>query len=92
VAHKFPVLVPGVELVVVEEALVLAVVAPFSLGAFPPSSFAFPGASLDVPAASELAFPSLYLPFGAASASRLQPLDQSQLVEHSEDSFLIVVV
>jgi hypothetical protein len=46
-----------VELVVVE-ALVLAVVAPFSLVTFPPASLASPGASLDVPAASELAYPS----------------------------------
>jgi hypothetical protein len=38
--------------------VVVAVVAPFSLASFPPASLASPGASLDVPAASELAFPS----------------------------------
>jgi hypothetical protein len=43
---------------VVVEALVLATVAPFSLVAFPPASLASPGACLDVPAASELAYPS----------------------------------
>ena len=70
----------------------LAVVAPFSLVTFPPASLASPGASLDVPAASELAFPSLYLLFFAASTSGLQPLDQSQPVEDLEDSSLHVVV
>jgi hypothetical protein len=43
---------------VVEEALVLVVVVPSSIASFPLSSPAFPGASLDVPAASELAYPS----------------------------------
>ena len=42
---------------VVVEAMVLAAVAPFSLDAFLPSSLAFPGTSLDVPAASALAYP-----------------------------------
>jgi hypothetical protein len=47
-----------VELVVVEEALVLVAVVPSFLASFFLSSLAFPGASLDVPAASELAYPS----------------------------------
>jgi hypothetical protein len=55
-----------VELVVaVEEALVVVVVVPFALASFHVASLdalsAFldaPGTSLDVPAASELAFPS----------------------------------
>jgi hypothetical protein len=37
---------------------VLVVVAPFALVSFPPASFASPGASLDVPVASEPAYPS----------------------------------
>ena len=41
-----------------EEALVLAVVTPFSLVVFSPASLASPDASLDVPAASVLAYPS----------------------------------
>jgi hypothetical protein len=41
-----------------EEALVLVAVVPSSLVSFPPGSLASPGASLDVPAASELAYPS----------------------------------
>jgi hypothetical protein len=47
----------GVELLVVVEALVLVAVVLFSLASFPPASLAFPGASLDVLAASELAYP-----------------------------------
>jgi hypothetical protein len=43
---------------VVVEPLVLAVVTPFSLVAFPPTSLTSPGTSLDVPAASALAYPS----------------------------------
>jgi hypothetical protein len=42
----------------VVEALVLVAVIPSFLVSFPLSSPAFPGASLDVPAASELAYPS----------------------------------
>ena len=42
----------------VVEALVLVVVVPFSLASFPPASLASPGASLDVPATSEHAYPS----------------------------------
>jgi hypothetical protein len=78
--------------VVVVEALALAAVAPFALDASPHSSLASPGASLDVLAASTHAYPSSYSPSVAASASELQPLDQSQSVEDSEDPFLIVVV
>jgi hypothetical protein len=81
-----------VELVVVVEAMLLAVVAPFFLDASPPSSFVFPGASLDAHVASTSAYSSSYLPSAAASASELQPLDQSQPVEDSEDPFLLVVV
>ena len=51
-----------------EEALVVVVVAPFSLSSFPPVSLASPGATLDVPAASELAFPSLYFSTGSGTA------------------------
>jgi hypothetical protein len=47
-----------VELVVVVEALAVLVAAPLSLASFPPAFPAAPGASLDVPAASNLAFPS----------------------------------
>jgi hypothetical protein len=47
-----------VELVVVEEAMVLVVVISSFLASFPPASLASPGASLDVPAASALAYPS----------------------------------
>jgi hypothetical protein len=64
-----------VELVVVVGALVVVAVEPFSLVSFLLASLASPGASIDVPTASELAFPSLYLSFVAASASELQPRD-----------------
>jgi hypothetical protein len=43
---------------VVVEALVLVVVVPFSLASSILASSAFPDASLDVPAASKLAYPS----------------------------------
>jgi hypothetical protein len=66
-----------VELVVVKEALVLVGVVPSFLASFLLSSPAFPGTSLDVPAASKLAYPSSYLPSVAAFASELQPLDLS---------------
>ena len=59
-----------------------------SLDAFPAVPDAFPG----VLASSEFAFCSSCLPFAAASASERQPLDLSQPVEDSEDSFLVVVV
>jgi hypothetical protein len=52
----------------------------------------FPSASPSVLASFELSFHSLYLPSAIASASERQPLDLSQLVEDSEDSFLVVVV
>jgi hypothetical protein len=81
-----------VELVVVVKAMVLAAVVPSSLASFLLSSPAFPGASLDVPAAFELAYSSSYSPSVAASASELQPLDLSQPVEDSEGPFLLVVV
>jgi hypothetical protein len=81
-----------VKLVVVEEALVVVVVVPFALASFPPASLASPGTSFDVPVASELAYPSWYLPIVAASASGLQPPDQSEPVEDLEDSTLLDVV
>ena len=76
----------------VEEALVLVAVVPSFIASFLLSSHAFLGSSLDVPIASELAYPSKYLPSVAASASRVQPLDQSHPVEDLEDSFLLGVV
>jgi hypothetical protein len=81
-----------VELVVVMEAMVLAPVAPFTLGASLPSSPVFLGTSLDAPVASAPASPASYSPFVTSFASELQPLDQSQPVEDSEDPFLLVVV
>jgi hypothetical protein len=44
--------------VVVEEALVVVVVAPSPLVSFPLASLASPGVSLDAPATSKLAYPS----------------------------------
>jgi hypothetical protein len=58
-------------------ALVLAAVTSFALDASPPSSLASPSAYLDVPTASMPAYPSSYSPSVVASASELQPLDQS---------------
>ena len=51
-----------------EEALVVVVVVPFTLAAFPPASLASPGASLDVPVASELAYQLWCLSFAIAAA------------------------
>jgi hypothetical protein len=59
---------------VVVEALVLIAVVPSFLASFLLSHPAFLGASLDVPAASELAYLSYYSSFVAASTSELQPL------------------
>jgi hypothetical protein len=85
-----------VELVVVEETVVLAVVdvavvvaiAPFSPVVSPlvPSAFPgvyplSPGASPGIPAASARAYPPWYLPFVASSSSELQQLGQLRLVE-----------
>jgi hypothetical protein len=72
--------------VVVVEVMVIVAVAPSFLVAFPPSSPASLGASPDAPVASVLAYPASCSPSITASASELQPLDQSQLVEDSEDS------
>jgi hypothetical protein len=66
-----------VELVVVEVVVVVA---------------AFPVVLASSPASFEPAFHSSCLPSTVASASERQPLDLSQLVEDSEDSFLVVVV
>jgi hypothetical protein len=71
---------------------VLAAVAPFFLDTSPLSSLVSPGASLDTPASSVPTYPSSYSPSVAASASELQPLDQSQPVEDSVDPFMLVVV
>jgi hypothetical protein len=78
--------------VVVEEEMVLVVVALFALGASLPSSPASLGASLDAPVAFAPAYLASYSPFVAGSTSELQPLDQSQPVEDSEDSSRLVVV
>ena len=78
-------------LVVVEVVRVVAVVPTIlasSLDAFP----AVPAASPGVLPSSEPPFHSSCLPSAAASASERQPLDLSQPVEDSEDSFLFVVV
>jgi hypothetical protein len=72
--------------VVEEEAMVLAAVAPFALGAFPPSSPAFLGASPDASVASAPAYPASCSSSVTSSASELQLLDQSRSVEDSEDS------
>jgi hypothetical protein len=72
--------------------VVVVVVAPITLASFPIASSAFPDASPSVLASSELVFHSLCLPSVVASAYEREPLDLSQLVEDSEDSFLVGVV
>ena len=62
------------------------------LASSPLVSPAFPDTSPSVLASSELAFHSSSLPSVVASSSERQPLDLSQPVEDSEDSFLVVVV
>jgi hypothetical protein len=62
------------------------------LASSPLPSSAFPDASPGVLTSFELAFHSSCLPSAVASASERQPLDLSQPVEDSEDSFLVVVV
>jgi hypothetical protein len=96
-----------VELVVVEEAVVLAAVnvavvvaiVPFSPAVSPLAPSAFPsvyplspGASHGVPAASSHAYLPWYLPSVASSSSELQQLGQLRLVEAVEDPSLLVVV
>jgi hypothetical protein len=78
--------------VVVEEALVVVDVAPFSLASFPLASPTFPNASPGVLASFEHACHSLCLPCVVPSAFELRPLDPSQPVEDLEDSSLFVVV
>jgi hypothetical protein len=80
-----------VELVVVEVVVVVATVATF-LASSPHASLAFPDASPGILVSSELAFHSSNLSSVVASASKQQPLDLSQPMEDSEDSFLAVVV
>ena len=70
----------------------LAAVAPFALGASPPSSFVSPGASPDAPITSAPTYLALCLPSIATSASELQPLDQSQSVEDLDDPSLLDIV
>jgi hypothetical protein len=78
--------------VVVEEALVVVAAAPFVLASFPLASPSFTDATPGVLASFEPASHSLCLPSAVASAFERQPLDLSQLVEDSEDSFLVAVV
>ena len=59
----------------VEEALVLAAVAPFALDASHPSSLVNTGVSLDAPIASAPTYLASYSSSVVASASELQPLD-----------------
>jgi hypothetical protein len=90
-----------VELVVVEEAVVLAAVAvaPFSpgisllaLGAALDVSPPVLGASPGIPVASEHEYLPWCLPFIASSSSELQPVGQLRLVEAMvEDPSLLVV-
>jgi hypothetical protein len=70
---------------------VVVVAFPVVLASSPDAFPAAPSASPGVLAASELAFQSLCLPSAAPFASERQPLDLSQPVEGSEDSFLVVV-
>jgi hypothetical protein len=63
--------------VVAVEAMVLVAIAPSFLVVFPPSSPASLGASPNAHVASMPAYLASYLPYVAASASELQPLDQS---------------
>jgi hypothetical protein len=96
-----------VELVVVEEAVVLAVVdvavvvvvAPFSPVVSPLAPSAFPsvyplspGASPSIPAASARAYPPWYLPSVASSSSELQLLGQLRLVEAVVEGPSLLVV
>ena len=71
----------------------VVVVAAFSvvLASSPLASPAFLDASPGVLASFEFASHSSCLPSFVASASELQPLDQSWPVEDSEDSFLVMV-
>jgi hypothetical protein len=94
-----------VELVVVEEAVVLAavdvvvvVVAPFSPVVSPLAPGAFPGiyplssASPGILAASACAYPPWYLSSVASSSSELQLLGQLRLVEAVVDNPSLLVV
>jgi hypothetical protein len=80
-----------VELVVVVEVVVVVAAVPIVLASSPLVSPAFPDASPGILASFELAFHSSCLPSVVASTSERQPLDLSQSVEDSEDSFLVVV-
>jgi hypothetical protein len=71
---------------------VVVAIAPTTLASSPDTFPAFPDASHGVLVSSELAFHSSCLPSIAAFASERQPMDLSQPVEDSEDSFLVVIV
>jgi hypothetical protein len=77
---------------VVVEVVVVVAAFPVVLASSPLASPAFPDTSPSVLASFEPTFHSSCLPSTVASASERQPLDLSQLVEDSEDSFLVVVV
>jgi hypothetical protein len=62
---------------VVVEALVVVVVAPFSLASFPPASLASPDASPGILASFKPACHSLCWPSTIASAFEQRPLDLS---------------
>ena len=62
---------------VVVEAMILVVVAPFFLDASPPSSLVNTGVSLDAPVTSAPAYLASYSSSVATSVYELQPLDQS---------------
>jgi hypothetical protein len=81
-----------VELGVVVDVVVVVAIVATVLASSLLASPAFPYASPGVLASSELAFHSSNLPSVVASASKRQPLDLSQPMEDSEDSFLVVVV
>jgi hypothetical protein len=80
-----------VELLVVVEVVVVVDAVPIIPASSPLASPTFLDASSGALASSELAFHSSSLSSAVASASERQPLDLSQLVEDSEDSFLVVV-
>jgi hypothetical protein len=81
-----------VERVVVVEVVVVVAAFPVVLASSPLASPAFPDASPGVLASFEPAFHSSCLPSTVASASEQQPLDLSQPMEDSKDSFQVVVV
>ena len=75
-----------------EEAMVVVAAFPAFLASSPLASPVVPDASPRVLASSRFAFHSSCLSSVVASASELRPLDLSQPMEDSEDSFMLVVV